>query len=1529
MAASSKPSINPTSPKNQGRFSTGGRKGHIIPSKTPVPISEEEEVFSHSPVRQMKQVRKSKSEKGKLKIYGSAQDLGLGNTKWHISLPNIHDTQQYDTKDNDDLSHSPSRSQGLKSPLPPPPSNPPPILDSSSTNDQTKGREMVKSASAGAINIIHPSLGKAFALQRSAAIKPTVATVREDKKAEKKGEKLRKGPPPKVPPPFSIKARAATVVSAAIQEHMQSSTRSAPGGFQKNDENDRNVKLPINVKGRTQSECAVNVPEDRKETQKTNSGSATQDEEPQLTASMEGGVKSLARYFSARSKEGLTTPAPLPKNGQSRVRAVRGRQLFRNAVRKTTSIPETCNEESESSTGEVQVHRLPPIRSISNDPDEKYEVLHNIGSVVSSGSPTHMSIFSWYNVDADSKSDVCNVTKKRYQNVFDDEAFACFDKTGHAKGDKDSPVSPKSPFKEYQNVLVETATLEGTAPDVQSAGESSHKEKKPIPLPRTQSREKGMGLQNGRVRHLATSDSEGTLFVSTSQSSINNRVSDYIEMASSFDSGSTKVHEIKSSPTSPGIVVMGALDPEWRANFEEMIQKEIEMTEGFSDSDEPEVAGQEHESVLEERMPFVRSPPIIPAKKAALKKTQSHNPNEPNIRRRNTPKEKRELRKGVCSDTDQLEQEEYIAMKSTQYESPVNNTPLPSLTSSGIHSENSSLSIPKPAAGMEPRSSTYYLKILPSPMVKPPEETLTAENPVPIKHYYIEINVPHDASLESPSKKDQGDVSRGPTLPPKSSPIHIPASGKHKLKYPKISVGPAHYPEIVKGEKVGKTPYSRVKVNDDLTEEPSAIDSNAFERQRSQGSIFANEMMNYVDRPLPPPPLNDAIYYKTVNYPLSHIPAMRQVWHHEYIEIDEEELNKKNATPFPKSAEGWINIHAAGGPIRVGDTKLRARTTLAPPPPVPKRPSCPYVEIDSEEMEEMASSLSSEQIERSNNIHGRLKYQWGASDEPRSARNNGPPPEVPCRSEESRQRSFSSSGEYAYPIIPGLKFQWMNIKRGEGDQAYFTPRVPLPTASEKKSLMETIKEKSAMSEHPPTLPPKTESLLREQKGYIPRNINRPSPYLVPVSIVKSRNLSDTQYDHLNDRVPSPDPQQPKSPKEVVSNLRKELFGEDRNGDDDTSSKVGKSTGLPEHLQQKKKAMFPPYHPMPYAISVDLKQKVNNSPPPKVPKKQRKASKEEDSSMRIEESKHVDQDLVKRGETSPNTVAQSLPDILAVRKARLQHRIDRNSLAMIMRNKSAIVKQLEKENDSPKSQRKPMLASSESESRKDVSVVRSLGDILLDVDSLLQRRMCSEDDLIAAIEKQLNIKLVKKQPSSSDREKKKSNEGGILEDSVQVTDQDVEEVVSFMNRKQLSPHQSPSAVTGESGAEEGWTEASVVFKSDQQQESDLESASYNTTKQRSSTFIVNTVEDIERKQQSTVNMHLHADKEQHSPIYYGRNQLPSENSEEELHGSPEKHIRDSRSSSVGLKPLRRVKARRKTNPASDMANLNSGMLPLLL
>ena len=1685
MAANSKIQVSPTNPKHRAWLSTG-RKGQIAPSTSPLHVSEDEEIYSAGPAKQMKQIRKRKSEKGKMSISASTNDFPMGKTVWHVSLPSIHDVQP--SSSGGIGGTSPKRRPMATSPLPPPPSNPPPVLNQekmSNSEEDARALELAKTVPTPIVNSAVPVVtkGAVKSLTRKGVIKPLQTKARVDKekeeeKSEKDGDGQHRKNPLKHPPPYTAKAKAVAVVSMAIQEHIQSSTRSAPGQLQKNDEREKVMKTnesERNVSNRMRSESTGN-----KLLFSTSSNGALNDErtevkakplkprpyasrpptkseasESPLTSSTEGGVKSLARLFSARSKEDLSVTAK--GNGSSMVksqspkqctllRPVKGRKILKEFSQKEMSIPET-NEEDESMSvsakknqrketralSSTQSCRPLPIPPIDEDPAEKNEVLQNVESVISSGTPTHMSLFSWYNKGSGAtcnKGDQDPLPPRRYQNVFDDEAFARFDKTRTTEEEEGKVPSPGGPYKEYQNVLVDSAKLDMQSSkgstrvetDAQSDREENRKEKKPIPLPRVQSKKNGQ---------LFSSKSEGSLSVADYHTSVYEAMAPQVPPRSETiskgsgrqESSTSEEAEAATEPMSPDMIVLGSLDPEWRENYKELIEKEIEMAEEASESDtlsefSQHVDGVEATSRYQNIGPGLPSThvgpkPPVPVQKISLKKTQSHNLQEPSIRRRNTPKEKRELRKGVCSESDHMElkeeQDDYIPMKSAQLPNGsyvVNSTPLPTLSSPEAHSQLlSAPTVPKSVPNMDPRSSAYYLKILPhnSPpaLVKLAEQPSSVETPTRVKHTYIEIDVLDDASEDLGLVQQRVDIPRSPTLPPRTKTDGgSPPTTKRKLKYSKVDVGPPKSSTIIDNTRAGakrSIPYSRVKLGsgDTTTVPPSDHGSHpGKEGQHSQGSSFAKEMLTHVDHPLPPTPHENSIYYKTVNHPLSHIPAMRHVWHHEYIEIDEEELNKKKQVSSPEITPSPKTAHAVSGPIRVPNTKNRSHS--AAPPPVPQRPSCPYVEIDGEEIEKMARSLpppvfsvvlkpneKADPIMNRTNGNEAQKGQFSSTSlGPKAARKLGPPPAIPGRPDNlSRSRSFSSSDEYSYPFIPGLNFQWLKMRKGDGDKGYFTPQVSIPTtsrphlttASGKKNRMDTITERKEVdanraSDLPPRVPPKTESLLREQGLLFTGTLTIPSPYLVPVTSPKKRKFSAPDiYNHIVTPTRSPEFLRPRSPKQVVSSMRKELLTDQslttKKEEESTRSEVSDT-----HSEHSKPWKPPPPRPPPPNVRLTGMKGKGSSSPPRIPKKQRKQSREEakgSSPVTPPAFKHTD--TVITSKESPSVADADAkrhpPDILRVKKTGLQHRIDRNSLAMLVRNKAAIAKQLEKESASSQRERKQFHADEESEGKEQdssqESVVRSLGDILLEVDSLLQHRLCSEEDLIVAIEKQLNIKLVREKQSTSERvemddraEQKDADENG-RKDSVHVTQQDVEEVVNFMNENQESYTNSNSPTEIKNGTkgeeDDGWTERrgirrnSVIVKNESSQEdvaSDIDLS--DSPKQRSSTFIVIDDEDLPPWRQRCGTSETSKTTEKLDALPEGDlvQSLPplADNNagkrrlgqqrfgvEADFLHSPAENIRDSRSLSVGLKPLRRGRAmaRRKTNPAIDMHNISPG------
>ena len=110
--------------------------------------------------------------------------------------------------------------------------------------------------------------------------------------------------------------------------------------------------------------------------------------------------------------------------------------------------------------------------------------------------------------------------------------------------------------------------------------------------------------------------------------------------------------------------------------------------------------------------------------KKELGSTKSFNPvgeSSLAIRRRNTPKEQKELRNGICSDgatqVDSDTDDEYITMNSVSHMTPLLSTPLPTVTEATppqYHQPASPLVLHLSTPTFDPKETSYYLKIIAS-----------------------------------------------------------------------------------------------------------------------------------------------------------------------------------------------------------------------------------------------------------------------------------------------------------------------------------------------------------------------------------------------------------------------------------------------------------------------------------------------------------------------------------------------------------------------------------------------------------------------------------------------------------------------------------------------------------------------------------------------------------------------------------------------------------------------------------------------
>ena len=1275
-----------------------------------------------------------------------------------------------------------------------------------------------------------------------------------------------------------------------------------------------------------------------------------------------------------------------------------------------------------------------------------------------------------------------NSVTHNYQNVFDDENFARFNKTETADKGKKEEGGEVNPTNGKTRVDTQ-GLMEDERGD--SDREGSRKEKKPKPLPRKSSQDTLGSLSNSEASLstlsplAATEDPAGVY--EDMQSHVTSKLDPLAEEKLKVEVQGLQTEEKrgelererrgKSSgtaqpPDQPEMVVLGAQDPEWMENYQKLIEQEIDMLGEFDDdfsfqlsltpwNRESAILDGNETKVAQEGEGKNKGEGdggdevMATARKASLAKAVSHSPQGTNIHRRNTPKEKRELRQGICSADDRLDSrrdsdlDDYIPMNPVRLSASsqtVSLTPAPSPSHSALSQPkpqsqpslpSQSLLVPGPPPGMDPRSSTYYLKIIPYDTPTPSSqaasstqpsssaaETTTAQGQLPVKHQYIDIDIPDEPTevfvpfqgkvQEGKHRKESTQAESGTGGSPST------LSTRRKLKYSQVEVvpGKSRQNKIIEDRVAGPrgiTKYSQVKVGADTASEPPADESSSPKLKRSQGSVFAKEMMKYINRPLPPTPEGN-IYYRTITHPLPHVPPMRTPVWHEYVEIDEDELNQKKGnvsagSPGAKrnlAKDGGIAALKTGGKEAVasgnnekGSKEKKTHSRSATPPPVPARPSCPYVEIDGEDIQEMAKSLPSSSIlatlkqnnkalspspPNSEDNNATAKDQSHLNSPPRMARKMGPPPEIPKRPEVfSRERSFSSSGEYSYAMVPGLKFQWLKMQpRHEDGQGYFINAVPgssshpgrNPSLHAKKNLMATIsevgKQEKRASDHPPSVPPKTESLLREQGLLLANYGQKPSPYLVPIKS-KKRKMSSPEIFNLSTFATSAGPPAPRSPKEIVSDMRRELLLEEdqRRGGKGASSGSDRGSSSPEHSKAWKLSTPPPRPPPPKLTPNTRREQSpgsmsNSDRWDQSPKNGRKQSGEENkisntaggnfksSPARLTPEHHeeatasMSQGYNREGGA---TGAEVSPEFLRARKSGLQQYINRSSLALIMQNKEAIERQLKKERgEKVEEGRKIQKENNDdgervkqsSSSTSQAAGVRGLGEILLEVDSLLQQRVCSEEDLIAAMEEQLKIKLQPVKQGSRERGKEQDvtqeegrEECGI---SIQITQEDVDEVVSFMNENQPR-HNNEETEGGEENVPtaEGMemtdlaeTErSSVLVKSDY----DLQDLPFSP-KQRSSTFVIIDDADLPARSQQWRRRKAANSTENDSSLAlrFGgagprtgmipegdlvgsldqeriRSGQKRFGAEGDLAMSPEENMRDSRSFSLGPKPLR--------------------------
>ena len=860
--------------------------------------------------------------------------------------------------------------------------------------------------------------------------------------------------------------------------------------------------------------------------------------------------------------------------------------------------------------------------------------------------------------------------------------------------------------------------------------------------------------------------------------------------------------------------------------------------------------------------------PTLSVHKQELAKTKSHVPTTGGIpiTRRTTPKERKELRHGVCSDGAQMESDEddYI---------PMNSICLMSQTFGEPHQ----LLVPP----TDPRASGYYLKVLPNDVISvtPPASQDRPKSPGDV---YIDMDTAKDlkslpvpeatkSTRQTPATMDRENTPIGGSLHAQQTSRNQIQPGKLRgLKYSDVTIEQPGRASIKDHAASPPIDYQLVQLGKQLP-------SNAKE---SSGTTEPKKSM-FADRPLPPRPDHDCPYYITNSVPMGTIPpppvlqsmlARRTVWH-EYVEIDEEELEK-----------------------------------LSSPPHVPKRP------------------MNLDKLAERKNI---------------------------------------PSVEYSYAAVPGKNMfglYWINFQ-ARNPTASITP--PSEVVSKRSTPPpRTVDRNESL---PPPPPPKSESLLREQ-GLIPT----PQPYLTP--LFKKRKMSVPIIPLTNS---TPLPSLTSHQKDRVQLMRRESSDEDgvrmkekavpaksnqgqprrRTPPPRPSPPRLKSTSGPavvtvgenkdkvlrgERSKAVPSGLRPLFHQQRSLDEEGQEDKVNGH---KKLARQRSCSTGDllavSGRNHLRESKSSVPDS--GGRKSPTIGVTMVTDIVETKQVareppqvatqtqeapmrrqnlRVRNKIDRQSLAIIMQNRDAIVRQL---SIAKADGRQVNVNTGGSGSDKQL-LLRSLGEILLEIDALLRHNLCTEEDLVSAIEQQLSIKLQPckestspnssvsiESPTAQSRQQSLYNKSGESmspgqpnklpwQHSVVITDQDVDEVLSFVKTNEImSPEQENSPEFPPPERHIKPRSGTVIILDDPpsphertHMENNLRSPDSPDSDHDSETCDCVAAKESKLARSFDHTLHNRVD----------------------LWSSPSKEMRDQRSFSAGHKPLRRVNAKRRPS-ASDL------------
>ena len=1474
-----------------------GSDPKMKPTNSEVTMSKGRSKSEALPNRLMKRQggRRAKSKSEKLQIVSEGEDVG--RTKWHVRPI---ESESFDSYDTPAVARIPYSVESRLNTIPPPPKNPPPVLASKTPQG---GDPNAKS-----------SVGEGVA-------QSTTSTTPQGSKqpaTTPQGSKQ-----PATTPQGSKQTATSTPQGskqATISQGSKQTATSTPQGS----------KPPATSTTPRGSKQHVAKKSDAK-------NSRTTSKLPEGKSKGSSGVKELAKLFGSRNGG--------KESGKERRKAGSDKVAGAATESQLTGGEEAVSREQRVSSkvtanGEVMAASGAASENWREGGDSS--ALATVQDGENKRPVNEASAHVWEREGSSSSLQ----SNSPYQNVFDDPAFARFDKRQQSvsqtpppqEGGGDSFKKEKKPKPLPRKVSIGSQMLH--CRDESNAGQSS-----PPTTEATQVRATGPGItisaatsecsqstQMDRDPHTAVASQLPTLQLQTEAETSS-------QSTSGDATGAGNETRVLSPGSSSDITSTSPRHPQDKVLKPlEDLESEIDLLAGIA------------------RLPPLKE--VAAPHKTELSKTKSHNPGGGPITRRTTPKERRVFRHGVRSDGAELDSDEddYISMQPSH--APRMSTPEPiSKNLSPIpvpSSHKHQLSAPEPATlqlPSNPRSSTYYLKILPplsSAKGPPPLSTLvppkspgndyvdmdTQQLPVPdLESTSLPIHLLHEnetrTSAESKTRPTFGSLGKqhinsisrfGPVKyslvtvnqtgrqieadvgsdPPPTVNVTSGDPSKDRtlkaLNYPKVEIGKADTASPLSGSSETKAATS------------------SLEPLKAELPTFAREVAEPFSKPLPSIP-KENIYYMTHKNgkpaPLSSSAPTGRAVRHPYVEIDEEVIEKETR-----------RIRAESTPPNKGprENLQEPRQTAADIPPEPPR--------------RFASIL---------------------------------PPEIPERPEHLWKLAEQTSGEYSYAAIPGQNMfglQWMNFHaRIPRDRV---PQWPANVQPKKSSPPRYMADSRLGRDRPPTPPPKSDSLLREQ-GLIPAYVHTPSPYLIPIPNRKGSIPDLTLVDRTTPPPNSPTPP-PRSPKDVIADMRKELLSVREKDRSDRASSPRQDPERSDGNPRRKRRVPPPKPTHPPKISPRKFQKtistsvlsLSDEHGPSSSRmedirldhshrqlaRQRSQSTGElatrraplrqsksyapDSRPAVSDDSHlpISQVAVETGSEDSNLAGDTTEHLDGAegsetraspqvrprrRKGAVRGKIDRKSLALIMQNREAIAKQLSLANDQDTTgKQNSQQESAGSPSSEKKALVRGLGEILLELDTLLQNDVCSEEDLVTAIEQLLHIQLQPKLQAEgalrkNSRDESRSGSALPPKPAIEITEGDVEDVVSFVNENRSS---SPDLVQKEVNPRRFLSpppaaakprSATVIIKPDSPEEN-----SEGESSGQSENDHANLTRDERLAQSCQPTAKSFVDRDLESPNL----ESPGSGSERVL------DVRSSRSHSAGHKALRRVNAKRRPSNAAE-------------